>query len=130
MTEPAHHRVVPDVPPTRRTRQGEWGITTTLASLLVLAGHFLWWTYVRMFDAFDPDWGIRGPHLSDARESVSVTTNWVTVVAMVLVVVVPVLAWVWRRSPVWPPVVVTVLAIVTTWVLTYDAVAQFQNPSM
>lgn len=118
MNETAAHRVsdVPRAP--RARRHGGWGITTTVVSLVVLAVHHFWWTYSRMLD------DLERPSGGGASSIVSInqTVNAVTVVALVLAVVAPVFAWIVRRSPVWPPLVVTALAFVVTWALNRDEV--------
>lgn len=114
----------------RPRRHGWPGIATTFVSLTVLAVHHFWWVRVRMMTDFDPGWGPTDRDLTGATESITATTTTVTVAATVLTVAAPVLAWVWRRSPVWPPLVVAVLAVVATWALNDDAVAMFWNPGL
>lgn len=87
--------------------------------MVVLAIHFFWWTYSRMLSDLDTHGVPRGVPVT----SINQTVNAITVVSMVLVVVLPVVAWFLRRSSWWIPVAITALAMVTAGILNRDEVA-------
>ncbi|PFG33039.1 hypothetical protein [Sanguibacter antarcticus] len=90
-----------------------------LGCLVVLVVYSTWWTYSRILGDLDT----RGVSSRGAYVRISETVNTVTVVAMVLVVLLPLIAWFLRRSSWWIPVAITALAMVTTGILNRDEVA-------
>ena len=100
---------------------GELVISLVLAllSLLVLAWHHMWWTFSRLTSDLDT----RGVSARVPLESIYDTVDSVTVVASILVVALPIVAWNLRRSSWWIPAAVTVLAIVATGILNRSEVA-------
>lgn len=69
------------------------------------------------------DLDTRGVSSRGAKARISETVNTVTVVAMILVVLLPLIAWFVRRSSWWIPAAITALAMVTAGILNRDDVA-------
>lgn len=97
-----------------------------MLSLIILGAHYLWWDR-RLRDDLDPVWADRlDPALTTAITS---ATTVISVVAAILVVVVPAFTW-WslRHSPGWPPLVITTVALLTTWIVTHPSTMILRHP--
>lgn len=105
--------------PARSVRELSRSLLIALGCLVALAVHYTWWTYSRMLDDLDT----RGVSSRGAKARISETVNTVTVVAMILVVLLPLIAWFVRRSSWWIPAAITALAMVTAGILNRDDVA-------
>ncbi len=79
----------------------------------------MWWTFSRTTSDLDT----HGVPAGDALVSINETVDDVTVIASLLAVALPIVAWNSRRSSWWIPVAVTVLAIVATGILNRNEVA-------
>lgn len=113
-----------------RRRDGEWGVGASLLSLIILGAHYLWWDQ-RLGTELDPVWADEyDPAFEVALGTITSTTTVVSAVAAVLVVVVPAVTWALRRSPGWPPLVITTVALVTTWIVTYPSTMVLRPPGI
>ena len=124
----------PDSAPRRTERprhDGEWGFGSSVLSLIILGAHYLWWDR-RLRGELDPVWADElSPALDAALRTITSATTIISVVAAILVVVVPAVTW-WalRRSPGWPPLVITTIALLTTWIVTHPSTMVLRHPGV
>lgn len=124
-------RAAPREPAPRPRHDGEWGFGSSVLSLIILGAHYLWWDQ-RLSNDLDPVWVDKlEPAFETAIATITSATTIISVVAAILVVVVPAFTW-WslRRSPGWPPLVITTIALLTTWIVTHPSTMVLRHPGI
>lgn len=102
----------------------------SLISLIAIGAHYLWWD-LRLENELVASWASSGlTEIVAARERIATATAVISQVAAVLVVVVPIVVWYLRRSPWWPPLVITAVALLATWVATYPSMTILRYPGV
>lgn len=100
----------------------------SLLSLIAIGAHYLWWD-VRLTEYRFPERSnLDVTEIFAARETIATATAVISQVAAVLVVVVPIVVWYLRRSPWWPPLAITAVALLATWVATYPSTTILRYP--
>lgn len=114
----------------RPRRDGSWGFLASLLSLIAIGAHCLWWD-VCLTEALFPEW-FNGDvtEIFAARDTIATATAVISQVAAVLVVVVPIVVWYLRRSPWWPPLAITAVALLATWIATYPSTTVLRYPGV
>ena len=99
-----------------------------MLSLIAIGAHYLWWD-LRFGGDLDPLWATEAdPRFEVARDTIAIAVTTVSLVAAILVVVVPIVVWALRRSPWWPPLAITAAALLFTWILTYPSTTVLHYP--
>ena len=112
----------------RPRRDGSWGFLASLLSLIAIGAHYLWWD-LRLENELVASWASSGlTEIVAARERIATATAVISQVAAVLVVVVPIVVWFLRRSPWWPPLAITAVALLASWVATYPSMTVLRYP--
>jgi hypothetical protein len=102
----------------------------SLLSLIAIGAHYLRWD-LRFGGDLDPLWATEAdPRFEVARDTIAIAVTTVSLVAAILVVVVPIAVWALRRSPWWPPLAITAAALLATWILTYPSVTALRYPGV
>jgi len=122
--DPAPEPVV--APTTGRARPRLVGTLALLPTVVTLLGLNMHWTFARMVEDLDVgtlESAADNAAISDARRHIVETANAVTTTALVLAVLVTAFGWFAGRRRYWTyPLLVTVAAVVATWLLNAEAV--------